>query len=94
MSFDFTSFLRGLHPDTSPSSATASLATTILPLPACAVPYWHTPGEGDLDATLRGLPPGRALLVDGSGATLGQVPYRAPHGEPRGVAQRFGGPAA
>jgi hypothetical protein len=85
----FADLLRGLHPD---ASATPSLAATILPLPACAVPFWLSPGEGSLDATLATLPPGRALLVDGSGATLGQVPFKPRPDEPRAtVAFRAGG---
>ncbi len=92
--FDLSALLRGLHPDTSSSSATPSLAATILPLPARAVPYWHTPGEGEIDATLTALPAGRALLVDGSGATLGQVRWEgAPPDEPRATVPRHGGPS-
>jgi hypothetical protein len=94
--FDLAALLRGLHPDTSSPSATPPLAGTILHPPArSGATHWEEPGTGGLDASLTALPPGRALLVDGSGATLGQMRWQPRPDEPRAVvAFRAGGPSA
>jgi hypothetical protein len=88
---DFASWLRGLHPDASP---TTPLENTILPPHPRSVPHWQAPGEGCVDKILEEAGGNCAVIYDPATARGVAVMAWTPKPYPTPALPRLGGPAA